>query len=79
MTKMACGARDLGIIKNGLSMKVGKRMTWIEVTLDASDTYTVELIKITRKAGKRVRVVAKSMSGIYCDMLSETVYGMVNT
>lgn len=39
------------------------------VILDPSDTYTVEFHKITKR-GLNCKVV-KSLSGVYCDMLTE--------
>lgn len=78
MTKMACGMRDPKLLDSGLSVKVGGRMTWIEITLTPADTYTVELVKISKRQGRQVRLVPESFSDVYCDQLSEIVYAMVN-
>jgi hypothetical protein len=78
MTMMACGAHNLLCGEGQLTFKVGgKRLTWCEIVLDPSDTYTVRVVKL--KGGKYgSRVVASEQSGIYCDMLSELVYGLFN-
>ena len=76
-TKMACGARSpLGdgnelsfVVLNGNSHR-------ITVTLDPSDTYTVRRIKVSRKT--MGFTVVEEASDVYCDNLSEVVYGMVN-
>lgn len=76
-TKMACGARNpIGdnnrlifqvSIKPGASYKVA-------VTLDASDTYTVQLYKCR---GIKSEVI-KEIDDIYNDNLSKVIYDMCN-
>lgn len=76
MNLMACGARKFSYSADGqLTFKVGGRMRSIEITLDASDTYTVRLVRITRNYS---RVVVEEHSDVYCDVLGQVVYGAVN-
>jgi len=80
-TKMACGARS----PLGSPLGVGNELSFvvlngnshrITVTLDPSDTYTVRHIKVSRKT--LGFTVVEEASDVYCDNLSEVVYGMVN-
>ena len=76
-TKMACGARApvaYGVGDVGLCFKVGGRMRWVEVELDPSDTYTCRLVRMSGAT----RHVTEEHTDIYCDVLSECVYHMVN-
>ena len=76
MTKMACGAKQpVTFDDNGLRFKVGGRQRWIEVELDASDTYTARLVRMTRNYQ---RVTVEESAGVYVDCLNETIYHMVN-
>jgi len=45
----------------------GRKCSWIRVTLDPNDTYTVEFFK-----GKYIKSVIKE-SGIYCDQLLDVL------
>ena len=62
------GAKDILTDGNSLQFKVGgnaKKVTAIRVTLDPSDTYTVETYK-----GRGLKMAkAAELSGIYCDGL----------
>lgn len=73
-TKMACGAREASATgPNGLRFKVA-RGSWITVTLDPSDTYTV---RHCRRSGVVPKVIAE-VDDIYAEQLSDVIYGMVN-
>ena len=50
---MACGARDRVNGERQLTFRVGagNPAQWIRVTLDGSDTYTVELLKKSKSGG----------------------------
>jgi hypothetical protein len=66
------GTDDLGqdytSFKIGSGAKCeGKRVNYVTVTLEASDTYKVEFIY----ASVKERTVRKTTSGIYADMLQE--------
>jgi len=73
-TKMACGAREVAYDSTGLRFKVGGRQRWIEIELDASDTYTVRLVRVH----KYERIVVEEHSDVYADQLSECVYHACN-
>ena len=79
MTKMACGAHKpvlFGDDGEHLRFKVGgKRMTYLEVELAPTDTYTARLVRWTKKYE---RVVMEEVTGVYVDCLNETVYGLCN-
>ena len=79
--KMACGMRDLGYGEIGqrpfLKMKVTIKPATnnhLIIFLDASDTYTVELIKI--RAGKVT--IQSSLNDIYVGNLNEVIYSICN-
>lgn len=64
--KMRLGAHKLQLIDRGLRFKVGTiRLTFVEITLDLMDTYTVLVVKV--KQGKRVEIY--KAEGVYNDML----------
>lgn len=68
------GAKDLVGGKNYLGMKLGRgtknKATHMRITLDPTDTYTVEFM---RWNGRKLEMkVLSSESLIYCDMLQET-------
>ena len=75
MTKMACGMRNPTAIGSKLTIKVGGRMRWVEITLTADDLYLVELVRITRD---HRRVVVESHDGIFNDMLGDVLYRACN-
>lgn len=74
---LACvGARDFTDCGDALRFRITiSRATrhWIYVRLMPDDTYTVELIKQFRAPSHRVETL-KSVEGVYCDQLCETVY-----
>ena len=75
-TKMACGARQATASADKLTFKVHNLPhRYIEITLSA-DLYNVEYLRLKR--GSFERITIDSAEGIYNDMLSETVYHMVN-
>ena len=43
----------------------------VRITLDPSDTYTVEFMKIRKRHGVPQVETVKKTEGIYCDMLRE--------
>ena len=63
--------------ENYLSMRVPNarhgeaRVTHVRVTLDPSDTYTVEAFRCSARAANLIKVIA-SESAIYCDDLQES-------
>lgn len=77
-TLMACGARKWAVLDNGLAFRVGSdhKTQFIYITLDPSDTYKVELKQVNRKTWQMKTL--KELAGVYCDMLSDIVYDMVN-
>lgn len=91
-TKMACGARDRVNGERQLTFRVGagNPAQWIRVTLDGSDTYTVELLKKSKSGGLELTLpvsgswrnvtlsVVDSQRFIYADMIDEVVYRLVN-
>lgn len=75
-TKMACGARQPMLVgDSAIKFKVGGRMRWVEIELDASDTYTARLVRITRNYE---RIVVEECSHVYADSLSAVVYSLCN-
>jgi len=69
------GARNLVDTGQGLRWQVdrnAKRITHVHVTLDPSDTYTVEFIRVGRAPKRRVETLA-SHSDIYCDQLHSVI------
>lgn len=79
MTKMACGAREAMTYDEGRNIRFkvgGKPMRYVEVELDASDTYTVRYLRIKR--GSYARIVLEEKTFVYADMLGEIIYHMVN-
>ena len=78
-TKMACGAREPAgsAQNNSLRFKVhNKPQRYIEVILDADDTYDVCYFRLKR--GTSERIIMEQTQGVYNDMLSEIIYHMVN-
>lgn len=69
------GAKNLHGDEKSMSMKVmrnSKRVTHITITLDPSDTYTVEFINCnTRRA--EMRQVLETVEGVYTEMLHEVI------
>jgi len=56
---------------NSLSFKLPRgKATHCTITLDASDTYTVEFVKCNMRAAVYRQVVAET-SGVYADQLTE--------
>lgn len=75
-SKMACGARELQVTEKGLTFRVMRAMRWVEIELDASDTYTVRLVRLNRSTHAMITV--EQVSDVYADVLSETVYKICN-
>lgn len=68
------GAKNLVGDEKSLTFKIGrnaKRVTHIRVTLDASDTYTVEFIKVREFEAKTLA----DFDGVYADMLHSLIEG----
>lgn len=78
MTKMACGARQPRCSSDGkLAFRVeSKPMRFVEVTLNADDTYAVEYLRIKRGSYQRVSI--EKAEGVYAEDLGETIYHQVN-
>jgi hypothetical protein len=73
--KMA-GARDFLGSENSLMFGLPRGfakdgINKVRVTLDPSDTYTVEFMKICKRKGIPEVKTIKKTEGIYCDMLQE--------
>jgi hypothetical protein len=68
------GCSNFGSTPNSLSFKLPRgtknKATHCTVTLDASDTYTVEFVKCSMRAAVYRQVVAET-SGVYADQLCE--------
>jgi hypothetical protein len=64
------GAKNFGTTDNALSFKIGRNargVSHVRVTLDPSDTYTVEFLKV-----RKLHVtVAETCTDIYCDSLQD--------
>lgn len=65
------GARQFLTSANSVQFKFkgSRKANCVRVTLDPTDTYTVEFHKVTKR-GLEVKEV-KALSGVYCDMLIE--------
>lgn len=57
-----------------LTFKVGKRMTWVEIKLMPSDTYTVTMLRLKPKTYER-KELAKA-EDVYCDSLGQVLLRM---
>jgi len=69
------GCSNFGSTPNSLSFKLPRgKATHCTVTLDASDTYTVEFVKCNMRAVVYRQVVAET-SGVYADQLTELFTG----
>lgn len=75
MVKMSCVARNAVSAPTYLMFEVGRRtarkITKLAITLDASDTYTVERIEIDRKAYDSK--IIQSVPGVHAENLSRVV------
>ena len=71
--KAMTGANNFVAHEDGLSFKFKscKRSNYCKVTLDPSDTYTVEFGKIRKFEYK----VTEKLEGVYCDMLMDIFEG----
>ena len=77
MCKMACGAREATVNGNVLMFKVGmKPMHYVRVTLDATDTYTVEHFRLKR--GSYAQISLAKSSDIYAEQLSSVIRDQVD-
>lgn len=82
-TKWACGAREPISYAtecgeaHGLKFRVTSfPLRFVEVELDASDTYTVRYLRLKRNDYSRI--LLEEYSGVYCDQLGEILYSAVN-
>jgi len=67
-SKARLGVHKPQVIEDGLRLKVGRaRLTFIEITLDVMDTYTVKVIKMK----KQERVEIYKAENVYNDMLGD--------
>ena len=69
------GAKNLIGTRAGLSFKVGrnpKRVTHVRVTLDPTDTYTVEFLLVNDRASVTVKTLSE-LDGVYADMLLDVL------
>lgn len=80
---MACGARDWKLLgwnspKQGLEFRVNhsNKRQYIKVILEPNDTYTVISYRLKRVTDEQIDVI--EFKDVYCDMLGELVYRMVN-
>lgn len=81
---MAIGAREWRFLgwhaqgKQGLSMRVGagSKRQFIEILLEDNDTYTVISYKLKRVTD--IRIELERATDVYCEILGEIVYRMVN-
>jgi hypothetical protein len=66
---MMTGAVQFVTMNDGVQFKFkgSRKANCVRVTLDPSDTYTVEFYRITKR-GLDVKTV-KTLTGCYCDML----------
>jgi hypothetical protein len=70
------GARDILGREDGLSFRVGrnaKSVTHLRITLDPSDTYTVEALRIRRVQGVLTPKVVETRELVYADSLHQTI------
>jgi len=70
------GAKDLVAGENSLTFKIGrnsKTISHIRITLDASDTYTVESIRVRKSAGVPVVRIVETCGDVYADSLKRTI------
>lgn len=78
---MMTGSKGFLDMGNALSCKLGggavgkddQKVTHLRVTLDASDTYTVETLYVRGTSGVRI---VESTDGVYCDNLRSVVEKM---
>jgi hypothetical protein len=64
---MLTGSKNFGAIENGVSFRVGKnakRVSFVSITLDANDTYTMNFLN-----SKGVTVA--QAGEVYCDKLQD--------
>ena len=74
MIKMACGMHQPAIIDNGIMIKVGGKLRFIEIILNGNDLYNVSYFRLNNRTKQRIEISAKS--DVYCDMLSGIIDGM---
>lgn len=70
------GARDLLGREDGLSFRIGrnaKSVTHLRITLEPSDTYKVEALRIRRVQGVLTPKVVESRENVYVDSLHTTI------
>lgn len=64
------GSKQFSCTDNLITFKVGsnpKKVSHVRITLDPSDTYTMEFLKVSMKEIKTL----KKITGVYCDMLRD--------
>lgn len=70
------GAKNFLGDENSVQFRIGRGaaggINSIKVTLDPSDTYTVEFVKVGRAPNFKITTVA-SVDGVYCDSLKSTI------
>lgn len=68
------GAKNLLDLGNGLSFRVrgSRTVNYIEITLDANDTYSFRTAKIGRAPNFKVSNDS-TVDGVYCDMLHSLI------
>ena len=74
--RVMMGAKNLMGDDNCLSFKIGRNpnnITHIKVTLDPSDTYTVDFIKIRKVKGTIYRTIVETCSDVYVDSLHNVI------
>lgn len=78
-TKMNTGARDYTFDSTSLTFKVGngRKLRAITVTLADDDTYTTRYVEVNRRTYNID--TDKSIEGVYCTELNETILGLVNS
>jgi hypothetical protein len=79
MTKMACGARDGVSAPKYLAFTVGggARCRKVIITLSASDTYNVYLVRTKRVTGELIAM--GELSDVYAEDLGRCVYDLVHS
>lgn len=73
------GAKDFLSTERGLIFGLprypGVRTNKVRITLDADDTYSVEFMRIAKKAGVPTVTTLDTISGVYADNLREVFEG----
>lgn len=80
-TLMACGAREWRFLEDGkkgtgFRVNAGVKREYISISLEPNDTYTVKHYKLKRVTNEEI--ILSQFNDVYCEMLSNMVYRMVN-